>query len=81
MWERLGRLVTQILTFRLKGNDFKRRCINNAIEGSDNAGGAGFKMIIGLKQRRKYPFLEPQIEFLLAKLERLKAHLMVMWNI
>ncbi len=55
--------------------------INDAIDGSGKTGGAGFKMIIGLKQRLKYPFLEPQIDLLKAKLERLKADLMVMLNV
>ena len=53
----------------------------NAIDGSGKTGGAGFKIIVGLKQRLKYPSLERQIDLLKAKLEQLKADLMVMLNV
>lgn len=55
--------------------------IDDTIEGKCKGGGAGFKIIIGLKQRLKYAFLEPQIDLLQARLERLKADLMVMLNV
>lgn len=55
--------------------------LNDAIDGNHKAGGPGSKLIFGLKQRLKYPFLEPQIDLLRAKLEKLKADLMVMLNV
>ena len=55
--------------------------LNDAIEGGCKSGGSGSKLIMGLKQKLKYPFLEPQIDLLKAKLEKLKVDLMVMLNV
>lgn len=41
----------------------------------------GHKLIVGWKQRLRYPFLEPQINLLRATLERLKISLLVMLNV
>jgi len=51
--------------------------LNEAIDGSGN----GHKLIVGLKQRLKFPFLEPQIELLRSNLERLKTSLLVVLNV
>ena len=55
--------------------------LNDAVDGKGKGLGSGAKVILGLKQRLKYPFLEPQIELLKANLEKLKSSLLVMLNV
>ncbi|KAI9873532.1 MAG: hypothetical protein M1823_007897, partial [Watsoniomyces obsoletus] len=55
--------------------------LNDAVDGKGKALGSGAKVVLGLKQRLKYPFLEPQIELLKANLEKLKSSLLVMLNV
>lgn len=46
-----------------------------------DGGCSGNTVVLGWKQRLKYPFLEPQIELLRSNLERLKSSLAVMLNV
>lgn len=51
--------------------------LNGALDGTST----GNKLILGWKQRLKYPFLEPQIDLLRANLERLKSSILVILNV
>jgi hypothetical protein len=51
--------------------------LNDTLDGS----GSGSKLVLGWKQRLKYPFLEPQIDLLRTNLERLKSSLLVILNV
>ena len=55
--------------------------LDDALDGKGKGFGSGTKMILGLRQRLKYPFLEPQIELLKANLDKLKSSLLVMLNV
>jgi hypothetical protein len=55
--------------------------LNDAVDGSSKGSGTGAKMLLSLKQRVKYTFLEPQIDLLKANLEKLKSSLLVMLNV
>ena len=55
--------------------------LDDAVDGKGKGFGSGTKVILGLKQRLKYPFLEPQIDMLKANLEKLKSSLLVMLNV
>jgi hypothetical protein len=51
--------------------------LDDALDG----GLSGNTVVLGWKQRLKYPFLEAQIELLRSNLERLKSSLVVMLNV
>lgn len=72
-----------IATARSLMDDCRRifKELNDAVDGKGKGFGSGAKVILGLKQRLKYPFLEPQIELLKANLEKLKSSLLVMLNV
>lgn len=55
--------------------------LNNALGDSATGTGTGGKIVIGLKQRLKFPFIQPQIDLLQATLEKLKSSLLVMLNV
>ena len=54
--------------------------LNKALDGSKSQT-QGCKLVLGWKDRLKYPFLEPQIDLLRSNLERLKSSLVVMLNV
>ncbi len=54
--------------------------LNSALDGGKSQN-TGQKLILGWKDRVRFPFLEPQIELLRSNLERLKTSLAVMLNV
>ena len=52
--------------------------LNDAIDGGGTSGTAGGSIVLGMRQRLKFPFLQPQIDLLQAKLESLQSSLQVM---
>ena len=56
--------------------------LNGALDGGKGQSrNASHQLIMGWKERLKYPFLEAQIELLRSNLERLKSSLVVMLNV
>ncbi|KAJ9613523.1 hypothetical protein H2200_003465 [Cladophialophora chaetospira] len=56
--------------------------LNEAIDGGGGGGnGSGHTLILELRRRLRFPFLEPQIELLRCNLERLKTSLLVILNV
>jgi hypothetical protein len=54
--------------------------LNSALDGGKSQT-QGSRLVLGWKDRLKFPFLEPQIELLRSNLERLKSSLVVMLNV
>ena len=54
--------------------------LNVALDGGKSQT-TGHKLILGWKDRIRFPFLEPQVELLRSNLERLKSSLVVMLNV